>query len=45
MKQWKNSMKLLLNLKADILCEGHFGVYETKGKVQEYIESYLKRFS
>lgn len=45
MEQWKNSMKLLLDLKADILCEGHFGVYEPKGKVQEYIESYLKRFS
>lgn len=45
MKKWRNSMKLLLDLKADILCEGHFGVYEPKGKVREYIESCLSRFS
>jgi glyoxylase-like metal-dependent hydrolase (beta-lactamase superfamily II) len=36
-----NSLKLLIGLKADILCEGHFGVYRGKDKVREYIESYL----
>lgn len=42
MSKWKNSMKMLLSLRADILCEGHFGVYRPAAKVREYIEHYLK---
>lgn len=45
LKAWKNSMEILLSLKADILCEGHFGIYSPASRVQEYIESYLRRFT
>lgn len=44
LSQWRRSMELLLALDADILCEGHAGVYKGK-KVRGYIESYLKRYS
>lgn len=44
-EKWKMSMKNLLALKADILCEGHFGVYRPAARVKEYIEYYLDRFS
>lgn len=43
--QWRQSMKKLLDLNADILCEGHFGIYSPAIQVKEYIESYLRRFS
>jgi len=42
--EWRMSMKKLLDLKADILCEGHAGVYRGN-KVQKYIESYIDRYS
>ena len=35
------SLKFMLSLKADILCEGHFGVFEGKVKVEKFIRSYL----
>jgi len=38
---WKQSLRKLLSLEADFLCEGHFGIYKTKEKVRKYIESYL----
>jgi glyoxylase-like metal-dependent hydrolase (beta-lactamase superfamily II) len=41
--QWKSSMKKLLDLHADILCEGHAGVYRGE-KIKKYIESCLKRY-
>jgi glyoxylase-like metal-dependent hydrolase (beta-lactamase superfamily II) len=44
LKAWRRSMEKLLLLRADILCEGHAGVYRGD-RVQKYIESYLKRFS
>ena len=43
-QEWKNSMERLLALEADILCEGHFGTYQPKGKVKAYIEGYLRRY-
>ena len=43
-QEWKNSMEKLLELEADILCEGHFGTYQPQGKVKAYIEGYLRRF-
>jgi glyoxylase-like metal-dependent hydrolase (beta-lactamase superfamily II) len=43
-EKWKESMEKLLSLEADILCEGHFGVYEPKENVKGYIEGYLKRY-
>jgi glyoxylase-like metal-dependent hydrolase (beta-lactamase superfamily II) len=41
---WRRSMETLLGLEADILCEGHFGVYRTKQAVRQYIESYLDQY-
>ncbi len=35
------SLEYLLSLDADILCEGHFGVFVGKEKVRDFIESYL----
>ncbi len=44
MNQWKESMRKLLGLRADILCEGHFGIYTPAARVQSYIESYLRQY-
>jgi glyoxylase-like metal-dependent hydrolase (beta-lactamase superfamily II) len=41
-KQYQASLAKLINLKADILLEGHFGVFETKQEVREFIESFMK---
>ncbi|TAL34519.1 MAG: MBL fold metallo-hydrolase [Spirochaetes bacterium] len=35
------SLEYMLALDADILCEGHFGVFTGKDKVRDFIESYL----
>lgn len=40
-KKYKRSLNLLLSLEADILCEGHFGVYRGKKEVAKFIRSYL----
>lgn len=40
-KQAAVSLKKLIDLKADILCEGHFGIYQPAIEVQRYIEHYL----
>jgi len=37
----RHSLGKLLNLNADVLCEGHFGVIQPSEKVREYIESYI----
>jgi glyoxylase-like metal-dependent hydrolase (beta-lactamase superfamily II) len=44
-EQWKKSMKKLIALEADILCEGHFGIFRSKDKVKKYIQSYLDEYS
>ena len=41
---WDQSTKTLLDLDADILCEGHFGIYRTKKEVREYILSYRRQY-
>jgi hypothetical protein len=33
---------MLLQLKADILLEGHFGVFRGKSAVERFIRSYLR---
>ncbi|MDD3363496.1 MAG: MBL fold metallo-hydrolase [Syntrophomonas sp.] len=43
LKQWRISMQALVDLKADILCEGHFGIYQPAAAVRDYIEGYLSR--
>jgi glyoxylase-like metal-dependent hydrolase (beta-lactamase superfamily II) len=35
------SLKFMLGLNADVLCEGHFGIYQGKEKVSRFIQSYL----
>lgn len=40
---WRRSMERLLELEADVLCEGHFGIYRPSGEVRAYIEGYLAR--
>ena len=42
---WKKSMEVLLGLHADILCEGHFGIYRPEAEVEKYIQSYLKMYA
>jgi len=39
--QAKLSLQKLLELKADILCEGHFGIYQPAAAVETYIRGYL----
>jgi glyoxylase-like metal-dependent hydrolase (beta-lactamase superfamily II) len=41
---WKKSMQILLGLEADILCEGHFGIFQPKECVRGYIERYLEEY-
>ncbi len=43
--QWRISMKELLKLDADILCEGHFGIYRSKEAVREYIMGYIRMYA
>ena len=40
-KQYLASLVRLVDLKADILLEGHFGIFETKQEVQEFIEDWI----
>jgi hypothetical protein len=35
-------MGKLLTLKADILCEGHFGIFQPREDVERYIKRYLR---
>ena len=42
---WRTSMHRLLALKADVLCEGHFGVYKPKERVSAYINQYLEAYA
>jgi hypothetical protein len=32
----------MLDLEADILCEGHFGIYRGKDRVKTFITSFLQ---
>jgi glyoxylase-like metal-dependent hydrolase (beta-lactamase superfamily II) len=44
LKDYDRSTKQLLDLDADILCEGHFGIYKTKKDVKNYILSYRRQY-
>jgi glyoxylase-like metal-dependent hydrolase (beta-lactamase superfamily II) len=35
------SLKFMLNLNADILCEGHYGIYRGRDRIDNFIRSYL----
>jgi glyoxylase-like metal-dependent hydrolase (beta-lactamase superfamily II) len=41
---WRRSMERLLALEADILCEGHFGVFQPRDRVAAYIEHYMWQY-
>ena len=43
-EDWDRSTKKLLDLDADILCEGHFGIFKTKKEVKNYILSYRRQY-
>lgn len=40
-EDYQESLKYLLTLEADILCEGHYGVYRGKGEVARFIRQFL----
>jgi len=44
LEDYGRSTKKLLDLEADILCEGHFGIYKTKKDVRDYILSYRRQY-
>jgi glyoxylase-like metal-dependent hydrolase (beta-lactamase superfamily II) len=41
-KDYMNSLKMIMDLNADILCEGHFGIFRGKNEVRRFISSYLE---
>ena len=43
-EQWRESMEKLIDLKADILCEGHYGVVHGAQKVQKFIRSFIDEY-
>ncbi len=42
--RWRQSMEKLLALKADILCEGHFGIFKTPQHIERYIQNYIRQY-
>jgi glyoxylase-like metal-dependent hydrolase (beta-lactamase superfamily II) len=44
MDAWERSMHRLLDLNADILCEGHFGIVRPASEVRRYIQDYLRNY-
>ena len=38
---YQTSLQQMLDLNADILCEGHFGVYHGKKRVRAFIRSFM----
>jgi glyoxylase-like metal-dependent hydrolase (beta-lactamase superfamily II) len=41
-RQYQASLAKLAALEADLLLEGHFGIFRTKPEVREFIESFMK---
>jgi glyoxylase-like metal-dependent hydrolase (beta-lactamase superfamily II) len=39
---WRRSMERLLDLKADVLCDGHSGIYEPRRAVSAYIRHFMR---
>ena len=40
-KEYLHSLRLLISLEADILCEGHYGIYRGKKEAAKFISSFL----
>ncbi|MDI9569782.1 MAG: MBL fold metallo-hydrolase [Pseudomonadota bacterium] len=45
LRRWRASMEALLELEADILCEGHLGIFQPRGAVERYIRRCLRQHS
>jgi glyoxylase-like metal-dependent hydrolase (beta-lactamase superfamily II) len=43
LKDYQKSMKKLIDLEPDILCEGHFGIIQPADEVKKYIEEYMNQ--
>lgn len=41
-KQYQTSLRKLADLQADLLLEGHFGIFRTRNEVLEFIRSFMK---
>jgi len=41
-EDYQKSLRKLLDLNADILCEGHFGIFHPASEVQRYIKQYIE---
>ena len=41
-EDYRNSLNFMLGLNADILCEGHFGIYHGRDRVKKFIGSFLQ---
>jgi len=41
LKDYNKSLKMLLEIGADILCEGHYGVYRGKAEVARFIRQFI----
>ena len=41
-EQYQESLEMLLSLDADLLLEGHFGIFRTKEDVREFIRSFMR---
>jgi len=44
LKAWRESMRALLDLKADVLAEGHYGVIRGRKEVAGFIRNFLNQF-
>ena len=40
-KDYARSLKFMIGLNADILCEGHFGIYKCNDSINQFIKSFL----
>lgn len=43
-EDWRRSMRKLIGLGADVLCEGHYGVIKPKERVREFIRDFMERY-
>ena len=43
LKDYQQSMQILLDLEVDILCEGHFGIFQPNSQVRQYIETHKRQ--
>lgn len=40
-EDYLRSLELLLSLDADILCEGHYGIFKSKSEIEDFIRSFM----